>query len=331
MRAVWGVPLMACLIGQPLAAQTHLVIVSGLGGDTERRERFYGWAVAMMDAARDRSGLPDSNIIYLAERTDRDPGRINGRSTKENIEGTLNRLAGRVGPEDQIFVLLIGHGSYQGDESRFSLPGPDMTPQDFARLLERFSTQQVVLANTASASGDFISVLTGKGRIIITATKSAFERNETTFPEYFVAAFAADGADVDKDERVSMLEAFEYARREVTRFYGSENRLLTEHALLDDNGDGKGSTEPDPSASDGALASQFFLVGTMTGPAVAAADNPELAALYQRRSELQQAIAQLRARKDAMDSEAYDKELERLLLELARTAQAIRAHEGKES
>jgi hypothetical protein len=282
----------------------------------------------MLDAARDRLGVPDSRTVYLAERPERDPERIDAESTRENVAAELTRLAGEAEPDAPVFILLIGHGSYQGDESQLSLPGPDMSAEDFAGLLDLFKTQQVVFVNTASASGDFVTVLSGPGRTIVTATKSAFERNETMFCEYFVRAFAEDGADVDKDDMVSLLEAFNYARREVERVYERESRLLTEHAMLDDNGDGEGSADPDPNATDGALAQRLFL-GLAPGALVAtAADDSVLVGLYRRRQELQNRIADLRSRKQAMDPATYEGELELLLVELAQTAQAIREREG---
>jgi hypothetical protein len=193
--------------------------------------------------------------------------------------------------------------------------------------LDRFTAQPVVLVNTTSASGDFIKDLSGPRRTIITATKSPFERNETVFGQFFVEAFVRDVADIDKDERVSMLEAFNYAAHEVRRAYESQDRLLTEHAQLDDNGDGEGSGEPDPTTGDGALAQTFVLQGTAATVKAASADTV-LATLQRQQRELQQAIANLRARKAEMEPAAYDAELERLLLELARVAQEIRERGG---
>jgi len=327
MRLVTGLVLALSLTAQTSVAQTHVVVVSGLGGDQAHREKFHTWAVALIDAVQQRFGIPDENITYLAEREALDPERISGKSTKENVERTLTQLAARLDPGEGVFILLIGHGSYQGDESRFNLPGPDMSSADFANALDRFTAQSLVLVNTTIASGDFIKDLSGPRRTIITATKSPFERNETVFCQYFVAAFAQDVADIDKDQRVSMLEAFNYATHEVRRAYESEDRLLTEHAQLDDNGDGEGTGQPDPATTDGALAQTFVMEGAAPTVAAVSADTV-LAALQEQQRELQQAIADLRARKDEMEPDAYESELERLLLGLARVSQTIREREG---
>lgn len=329
MRRICCAALTVFLSAAPAAAQTHLLVVSGLGGAVKYSEAFHRWATTMIDAALDRYGLPESNVVYLAEKVERDSARIRGRSTKENVLGTLASLAERAGPDDQIFILLIGHGSVRDGEPRINLPGPDMTASDFASALEPFRSQRIAFVNATSASGDFIGALSGENRAIITATKSGYERNETLFARYFVEAFAQDVADSDKDGRVSVLEAFNYARREVARLYESENRLLSEHALLDDNADGVGSGEPDIRGPDGALAGRLFLAGA-TGVATASGPiaDPELAALYRDKRALEEEIAALRARKDEMESQAYELELERLLLDLALKTRAIRDREG---
>ncbi|MFQ5704859.1 MAG: C13 family peptidase [Gemmatimonadales bacterium] len=307
---------------QLVAAQSELLIVSGLGGDRGHRDMFYEWSSRMIRAATERFGIPDTNITYLAESPERDTALIDGKSSKTNIEAALRRLARKPTP-DGVFILLIGHGSYQGGESKLSLPGPDMTASDFARAIDQLAPSRVVIANVSSASGAFMATLSGPGRTVITATKSAFERDEATFGRYFVEAYANDVADVDKDDRVSVLEAFQYARREVIRAYEADKQLLTEHAQLDDNGDGKGSSEPNVNSLDGALAASMFLIGHGNITADAP-DDPELAALYEKQRTLQKRIADLRALKNKTDRNVYETELEKLLLELARTAHAIR-------
>jgi hypothetical protein len=181
-----------------------------------------------------------------------------------------------------------------------------------------------VFVNAASASGDFISELSGPNRTVITATRSGFEKNETIFAGYFVEAFASEGADADKDERVSVLEAFNFARREVARAYETDGLLLTEHALLDDDADGEGSAEPNPQGGgEGRLARTLFLAG---GAAVSApsSSDPRLAALYEEKRVLEEEIASLRQRKEVLDVETYEQQLERLLVDLALKTREIR-------
>ncbi|HSG82785.1 MAG TPA: hypothetical protein VLC48_11065 [Gemmatimonadota bacterium] len=311
-------------------AQVHLVVVSGLSGEAKYAESFHEWATGLCDAATRRWGVPESNIVYLAEKVERDPRRIAGRSTWENVQSAVRAVADRAGTQDLVFIVVIGHGTVQDDQAKLSLPGPDPTMQDVAGLLDAFPTQPLVFVNTASASGDFIGALSAEGRAVVTATRSGRERNETIFGRFFIEAYAADVADADKDGRVSVLEAFNYARGETARLYESENRLLTEHPLLDDNGDGEGSEEPGSEALDGRFAARLFLSGAVD-PRVATGEiaDPKLAALYAERRALEDAVAELRLRKDEMATEAYETELERLLLELALKTREIRELEEK--
>src|SRR5690606_10600034 len=234
---------------------------------------FHREATALRSAAIDRFGIPDSLIVYLAEDPARDRAVITGRSDREGVEQAFARIAARASAGDQVFILLLGHGSADNQTSRFNVPGRDLTDADFAGLLDRLREQKVAFVNASSASGDFIKRLSGPNRIVITATKSGFERNETLFGEIFVRALTGEGADIDNDGRVSLREAFSYARREVERAYESTNRLQTEHALLDDDGDGTGSDAPAAEAADGQLARSFFLAPA-AGAAAALANDP---------------------------------------------------------
>jgi hypothetical protein len=330
MRAALGAFGFVMALAGPLAAQTnHLVIVAGLDGDPALGAAMHTWAAAMVDAAAAR-GLAAEDIVYLAPEPSRDPTRIDGESRKDRVEAVLQELAGRAAPDASVFIVLFGHGSHRGEESRFNLPGPDMTAMEFAALLDAFPTQTIVFVNTTSASGGFLPALSGPNRVVVTATKSGNERNLTTFGEHFAEALAGDGADVDKDGRVSVLEAFTYARTEVARSYERGNRLLTEHAMLDDDGDGTGSAAPDPSVGDGRLAGSVFLAGGVGVASRTASDDPALQRLYNERADLERRVAQLRSQKDDLDAETYDRRLEELLLELAMTNRQIRQREGGE-
>jgi hypothetical protein len=308
------------------AAQTHLVVVHGIGGEAKFRDRFASLSASLIEAATNRYQIAADRVHYLAESDDT-PG-AQGRSTKENIEQVFAELASVAEPDARIFVFLIGHGSSLRGSPRFQIPGPDISAREFADLIAPFDTQDILFVVLASASGGFISELSGPRRIVVTATKSGFERNETIFPVHFVAALTGAGADSDRDERLSVLEAFEYARREVARVYTRDNRLQTEHALLDDNGDGEGSGEPADTALDGSAARLFFFTDRET--VLATTGDPELARLLAEQQRLESAFATLQARKAVLDSAEYMKALEPLLLEMARVGRAIREREGNQ-
>ena len=309
------------------AQNTHILLISGLGGDPEYTGVFHGWLSRFADAATEKYGVPPERITYLGEKTELDPTRIRARSTAENIRAAFSEIAAAMAPNDDLIVLLAGHGTFRNETARFNIPGPDLTPADMGALLAGLGDHRVTFVNTASASGPFVEALSGPSRTIITATRSGRERNLTRFGLHFVDAFADDGADADKDSRISMLEAFRYALREVEREYEGGNLLMTEHAVLDDNGDGEGSRELDELEGDGALARTVFLA-SVGGAAGGRKLTPELRSLHEAKAEIEARIADLRRVKGQMSLDRYENELEELLVELALKNREIRAEGG---
>ena len=322
--------LVALAVSLPFAAargQTHVLIISGLGGDKVFSARFDGLSHDLANALRQRVGIPTADIIWLGEdSTQADPSYA-GRSTRENIEAQFAKVAGRARPGAQVVLVLVGHGAGDGAESRLNIPGPDLTGRDYARLVGAFAAQRVAVLDLTSASGDMLAVLSAPNRVVVTATKTALERNESHFATYFVRAFAADVADTDKDGRVSLLEAFRYAATETKRFYDNDSKLQTEHAQLDDDGDGRGSSEPDGRTGEGRLARRFFLDASAVATRAGATD-ARLPALYREKFVLEEEVEALKLRKSTLAATDYDTKLERVLVALARKAREIRVFEG---
>jgi hypothetical protein len=321
--------LLAACVPAVVSAQTHLVIISGLGGEKKYSESFNQLSSSLADVAAKRFGIPDGEIIWLGEDSVSTRPHYRGQSTKVNIERALTQLASRVGPGDQVAIVILGHGSGEGPDTKISIPGPDLSARDFAQLLGHFTTQKVAFINMTSASGDMLPVLSAPNRVIVTATKSSFERNESHFAQFFVDALTKDVADTDKDGRVSLLEAFRYATAETKRIYETDTRLQTEHAQLDDMGAKSGVPDPDGRTGEGVLARRFFLDGAFATRA--GANDPQLSALYKDKFALEDQIDSLRTKKTAMTADAYDDALENLLVQLARKAKSIREIEGRKS
>ena len=312
------------------AQRAHLVVIVGAAGDEVYEQVFHNWAVQLVEAATGRLGLAPDQVTYLGANPELAPDLISARSSRENVEQTLSRLAIDSSPDDTIFIVLIGHGSGEGEQSRFNLPGRDLSAVEYDALLDRFVTQEVGFVNTSSGSGDFTAVLAAPNRVIVTATRDARQNNQTVFPRFFVEAFSGDVADLDKDGRISLLEAYTYASLEVKRFYEDDGRMLTETSQLEDDGDGEPSHVPEGGESDGMLARLLFLDNPL-GTAAAGAptsDDPELRALYEEQRELRVRIEEIKQLKGTMDPEVYEAELEKLLVELALKDQAIRAKGG---
>ena len=284
-----------------------VLLVTGLSGEPRFATAFHSTAAVMYDAARTTWGVADSGLAYLAEDPAQDTARITGRSTREGIAGAFAQLVRRSEAGDVIVVLLLGHGSGQGNDSRLSLPGPDATAADFAGWLTPLVGRTVVLVNGASGSGDFIAVLSGPDRVVVTATKNSAQRNETIFAEYFARGLTSEAGDGNKDGRVTVLEAFGFARREVQKAYETKNNLVTEHAQIGDSA----------------------LAGTIAFGTTPASKDPRIVALVAARRSLELQVDVLRRKKGTMDSAAYERELERLLLGIAEMTVEIRATEGR--
>ena len=285
------------------AQQTHVLIITGLSAEPLYKASFLKTAATLADSARSRWKVADSSLIVLGEDPADDRTHITGKSTREEVAAAFLRLSKRVAPGDVVLVFLNGHGAGEGPTSRVNLPGRDPTAAEYASWLSGFARQTVVFVNAASGSGDFLPVLAGRGRVIVSATKTAIERNETIFAVPFVRGLTGTEADADKDGRISVFEAFDFAKKEVVRSYEGEKKMLTEHAIL----------------SDTILARRVSF-----GAPVGGAD-PHIAALVAERQALESQVADLRAKKASTDSTVYAAELEKLLLQLAEKAQAIRA------
>ncbi len=308
-------------------SRTYTLIVVGIGGTAQFRESFHAEASQIYDALTTEHGLSKDDVIYLGETVETAPDMISDRSTRANVLKVLGEIAQKAGPTDRLLVVLIGHGTDQGGEAQLNVPGPDLTPTDFQLAGMAFPSQALALVHTGSASGGWVQPLAGPNRIIITATRSSGEQNATEFGQFFAEALSGQGADLDHDERVSLLEAFLYAKQEVERYYQEQNELLTEHAVLDDNGDGRGSSDAGPEGPDGVLASTFALGGRQAA-AARTSDDPVLARLYAERDAIQRQIDELRVVRAALTEDEFLGRMEPLLVELALKNREIREAGG---
>jgi chorismate mutase len=305
--AVLGALVCASYARPASAQQTHVLIITGLSAEPQYKAVFLRTAATLADSARLRWKVADSSLIVLGEDPADDPKHIKGKSTKEEVANAFLRLSKRVAPGDVLLVFLNGHGAGEGPGSRVNLPGPDPTAADYASWISGFARQTIVFVNAASGSGDFLPVLAGRGRIVVTATKTGIERNETVFAAPFVRGLTGTEADADKDGRVSIFEAFDFAKKEVARVYETDKKMLTEHAIMSDT----------------------ILARRVSFGVPASGADPKIAALVAERQALESQVADLRARKASTDSTVYAAQLEKLLLELAEKSQAIRAAGGK--
>ena len=316
--------LLLLLAPQVRAAQHYLLIISGIGGIEAYNQQFSEAAISLRQSAI-MAGLDRQNIILLSAQPTDDTSTNHRVSDKATINHALLEISAKVGVDDRVFMVLIGHGNPRGKSAVFNLPGPDISADELDQALAVLENTTTVVVNTASASGPFVKALSRDNRVVITATSSAREYHATEFGGFFVAAFATPGADRDKDERISILEAFDYAQREVRRSFENDKRLLTEHALLDDNGDGEGSRKPGEYMDDGALANRIYLQQPLS---LATGASGELLEMLQRKQEIEKSISKIKTQRDNMLLASYYVQLELLLVDLALLSREIRALGG---
>jgi hypothetical protein len=292
----------AALLSCPAA--TYYVTIAGLGGEPEYEQRFGGWAKDI------------DKVVKEAGAEARGFTLMGSDATKARLQATLQRIAGEAKKDDALVVTIIGHGTFDGTEYKMNLPGPDMTAIELATLLDRIPTARQLVVNMTSASGASLASLRKKERAVITATKSGNEKNATVFARFWVEAMRDPAADADKNEVISALEAFRYAEQKTVKFYESQNRLATEHALLEDTGTGDGARLPSAQNGQGLVASRFPLL--RIGAAQAAYRDPAKLALLQRKENLEQQIDQLKYQKAAIPAQEYRSKIQALLTELAK-------------
>jgi hypothetical protein len=299
------------------AGERYAVIVTGASGGEAYATKYTRWRTALTTTLRETFKYAPDRILLLGENENDGVQK----ATRENVQRTLVDLRKRLTKDDQLIVVLIGHGtSLDGDEAKFNLVGPDLTASEWGDLIKPIPGR-VVFVNTTGASFPFLRRLAGRGRVVLTATDSAAQQFETVFPEYFVKAFADPAADLDKNGRVSMWEAFTYASGGVRQAFEQKGQLPTERPLLDDTGAGIGREAQNP-GTDGAIARITYLE---PDAALALPSDNALAVLVKRRAELEGLLEELKARKESTPPDQYDAELEKILIELARVGAQIRA------
>jgi hypothetical protein len=299
------------------AAERYAVVITGAAGGDEYVRKYDTLRATFLSTLHEQLGFDADHLFVLA---DHESAGV-ALATRENVQRVLGDLRKRVGKDDLLFVLLIGHGtSLDGEEAKFNLVGPDLSASGWADLLKPIQGR-LAFVDTTSASFPFMRKLAGRGRLVLTATDSAAQQFETVFPEFFVKAFDDPSADGDKNGRVSLWEAFVYASAGVRGWFDQHGQLPTERPLLDDDGDANGREAQSPGA-DGAVARATVLDADAGEAAVA---DGGLSALLKRQAQLTAEVEALKARKPMMAPGQYEAELERLLIELARVSQQIRA------
>jgi hypothetical protein len=343
---IWLLVGASSTIAQPYPPdrEKHALIISGIGGEETYQQQFKEWTTRLHRLLIGQLGFAPDRVVVLTET----PGYISatsgetqeGRSTAAEVRRALSKWEREVTPRQQVFLFFIGHGTYDGKVAKFNLVGPDLAAEEYAEMLSRVRAGRTIILQMASASGEFLKPLAALNRIVLTATRSGMEQNAPKFMEFFLQALESKTGDLDKNGRVSVLEAFEYAAQGVAGLYQQAGKLATEHALLDDTGDGvgdpanlgsssTGGREPSAEverARDGGLARATYFDSL---PQQEAGGDVILAGWIEERMRLEGAIEQLKVQKPTTPPREYAEKLEKMLIELARLSRTIRQRRGE--
>ncbi len=310
---VFAFLLLVGALHQTEAAQTNstkptVMVLSGAPGEDDFGKVFAEATESWRQAAQ----KADAHFIEIGTASHTSTNDLEVFRTTLSKEPTNSLTA--------LWIVLIGHGTFDGRETKFNLLGPDLSAGTLSNLLAGFQ-RPVAIINGASSSAPFIKSLSGKNRVVVTATRSGSEENFTRFGKFIAQTIGEAEADLDKDGQTSLLEAFLMASRRVNEFYKTEGRLATEHALIDDNGDGLGTPadwfrgiravkkSANNSPLDGTRAHQWHLIRSTQDQKL----TPEQ---RQRRDDLELEISQLRQLKSTLEEGEYYSRLEKLLTEL---------------
>jgi hypothetical protein len=307
-RITAALALLAC-VALPACASSYFVTIAGLGGEPDFEQRFTSDANELDHILKSSGG--DIHVVTLT----------GANSTRQHINDTLAQVAQQAKPDDDFVLILIGHGSFDGVEYKFNLPGPDVTAAELAAWCDRISAKRQLVVNTTSASGGSIPAFDKPGRAVIAATKTGTEKNATIFARYWVEALRDPTTDVNKNEAISAIEAFDYASTKTAAFYDSQKRLATEHAVFEDTGKHESVRAASTDTGEGLFLSNFTLV--RLGSAQKAFADPAKRELLAKKEDLEQKIDALKYQKAAMAADDYKKQLLELLVELARVQQEI--------
>ena len=295
----------------------RMIVVIGAGGLEEYEQQFARWSKRWKQIAAHKQ----AELIVIGESIDA------RHSDRELITRELQRQADDT---TATWLILIGHGTFDGKTARYNLRGPDLTADQLSQSCVAIKHPLAIL-NCFSSSGPFLKALSADNRVIISATKNGYEFYFSRFGNFLSKASSQPQADLDHDGQISLLEAYLAACRETNAYYQEKGELATEHALLDDNADQQGTRSdqfeglnriPDSHSAtttlpDGHRAHQFTLFAIQ--PIAQISGEQKL-----KRDELELQILALKQRKaEFSSSDEYFQKLEPLMIELAHVYRRI--------
>lgn len=296
--------VVTCLmhVSIPVHSATYVGIFQGLAGEDYYQQQFDEQVAEIRQAAEKLLERDQSNEVRVYQAD---------QATKENMLAWLEGLSQRVGGTDRVALFYIGHGTFDDKNYKFNLVGPDVSDSELKAVWDSLQAELKLIVNTSSSSGALLEQFEDDSdTLLVTATKSGRERNATRFGRFFIAALTDESADLDKNQLISLDEAFQFSSRATEDYYTSEGLIATEHPVLQGaHGD-------------------LFELSTLSGTTNKNV-SPELLELHNRRDQVDLDIDRLRMRRIGMTEEEYQQEFRRLIVQLSLLQAEIDAQAGQ--
>jgi hypothetical protein len=231
-----------------VSSKRWLLLGCGLPGDEMHRERLTTACSQIIDSI-DQIGVSTSNLVVLVgdqqmhEQLARRGLKIE-LCTKELLQQSIAHISQHSNSHDECWIILLGHAHLYDRTSQFNIAGPDVDQKEFAAYLEKLPNIQQVLWLTFPVSGHWIKPASSPNRTVITATEADLEFTGTEMPYSLAKAISRTESilkDVDGDNRLTLFDLYVSSSLHVADQFLKQERLQTEHSLLDDNGDGRGT------------------------------------------------------------------------------------------
>ena len=301
-RFLWNALLVLLLSAMfaPAHASTRAIVIAGLGGNVEFDASFSEHSEAIATALRTRASSPEHVTYLIGEEANRE----SFLAAMADVVKQANDASDSDDSVDTFVLMMIGHGNINRQGWQFNVSGPDISVTDLVAALAPMNVGREVIVASASASGDILKALSQAGRTVVTATKSGGEINAVRFTQYLAEAMASDEADVDRNELLTVKEAFTFANNATQQYYTEQKLLASEHARFSSNDD---------------VSTTLATLGALRD----AKNNPAIAALLEERSELEKSFYQVKDSKPTLDTDVYYQELEAVLVKIATLQQTI--------
>jgi hypothetical protein len=183
-----------------------VIVIAGAPGEAEFEPDFK----LQIDAWEKVSRQAEAKYIVIGDAP------LEGKNDRDRVKAVFEAetKAGR----GELWIVLIGHGTFDGREAKMNLHGPDVSAAELSEWLKPFQRPMAVI-NTTSSSAPFMAKLSAPQRVIVTSTRSGFQQNYARFGRFLAEALADPKSDLDKDGQISLLESFLSASHRTAEFY----------------------------------------------------------------------------------------------------------------